>query len=121
MDLSRSDAPEASGIFFSIIEMVDGLRCANSLNNNTGFASKEYDGLLDVCVLPCASHTQFVRLAWRLVRGGHRAAPGVIYTRGRAVSITSAAPLPVQIDGDAAGHTPVTLGLLPRRVGFIVP
>ena len=79
------------------------------------------DGLLDVCVLPCAGHTQFARLIWRLVRRGHRAAPGVIYTRGRDVTITAAAPLPVQIDGDAAGHTPVTLGLLARRVGFIVP
>jgi diacylglycerol kinase family enzyme len=27
----------------------------------------------------------------------------------------------VQIDGDAAGHTPVTIELLPVKVPFIVP
>ncbi|MDB5327960.1 MAG: bmrU [Phycisphaerales bacterium] len=79
------------------------------------------DGLLDICVLPCANHVQFAQLAWRLVRGGHRASPGVVYLRGRDVQIHSAEPLPVQIDGDAAGTTPVRLSLLPRQVSFIVP
>jgi diacylglycerol kinase family enzyme len=79
------------------------------------------DGVLDVCVLPCASHAQFAQMVWRLVSGGHRAAPGVVYLRGRDVTIEAATPQPVQIDGDAAGMTPVRLGLLPRRVDFIVP
>lgn len=78
------------------------------------------DGLLDVCVLPCASHAQFIGLVWRLLLGGHRVAPGVLYLRGRDVHIESARPMPIQIDGDAAGVTPVRLGLLPRRVDFIV-
>lgn len=79
------------------------------------------DGLLDVCVLPCSGHVQFAQLVLRIVRGGHRAAPGVVYERGRAVTITSAVPLPVQIDGDPAAFTPVELRLLPRRARFIVP
>jgi diacylglycerol kinase family enzyme len=79
------------------------------------------DGMLDICVLPCGSHVQFAQLAWRLVVGGHRAAPGVMYLRGKSVRIESTEPLPVQIDGDPAGATPVTLGLLERQVSFIVP
>ena len=79
------------------------------------------DGLLDVCVLPCGGHVQFAQLVLRIARGGHRAAAGVIYQRGRSVTITSASPLPVQIDGDPAGFTPVELRLLPRRATFIVP
>ena len=79
------------------------------------------DGLLDVCVLPCANHLAFARLLWRLARGGHRETPGVTYVRGRDVEIDAADPVPVQIDGDPAGTTPVRLGLLPRRANFIVP
>ena len=30
-------------------------------------------------------------------------------------------PIPVQLDGDAAGHTPLVIDLLPSRVPFIVP
>ncbi|MGC4033553.1 MAG: diacylglycerol kinase family protein [Tepidisphaeraceae bacterium] len=79
------------------------------------------DGLLDVCVIPCAGHLEFAKMVWLLASGGHRNAPGVIYARGRDVTIDADTPLPVQIDGDPAGLTPVRLGLLARRVDFIVP
>ena len=45
----------------------------------------------------------------------------VVYLRGRHVTILSAESIPVQIDGDAAGHTPVNIDLLPIRMPFIVP
>ena len=97
----------------------------NVAEYGTGFpvltVADSADGLLDVCVLPCANHFAFARLLWRLARGGHRTAPGVIYTRGRDVLIDAPLPLPVQIDGDPAGLTPVRLGLLRRRADFIVP
>lgn len=97
----------------------------NVAEYGTGFPvldeANSADGLLDICVLPCANHVQFAQLAWRLICGGHRAAAGVVYLRGKGVQIESATPLPVQIDGDPAGMTPVRLGLLPRRVSFIVP
>ena len=49
------------------------------------------------------------------------AAEGAIYTKGRRVHIESAQPVPIQIDGEAAGHTPLEVDLLPARVPFIVP
>ena len=41
--------------------------------------------------------------------------------RGKHVHIDSKRRVPVQIDGDAAGHTPVNIDLLPIRLPFIVP
>lgn len=79
------------------------------------------DGVLDVCVIPCAGHLEFAKMVWLLASGGHRSAPGVIYVRGRDVVIDADLPVPVQIDGDPAGLTPVRLGLMARRVDFIVP
>ena len=35
--------------------------------------------------------------------------------------ITSAEPVPVQVDGEATGHTPIEIDLLPIKLPFIVP
>jgi diacylglycerol kinase family enzyme len=46
---------------------------------------------------------------------------GVAYTKGKRVRVESSEPIPVQLDGDAAGHTPLVIHLLRSRVPFIVP
>jgi diacylglycerol kinase family enzyme len=79
------------------------------------------DGLLDVCVLPCASRLDAVRQLMRAVSGEHVEAEGTVYLRGKHVRIDSSEPVPVQVDGEAAGHTPLEIKLLPVRVPFIVP
>ena len=81
---------------------------ATSREYGTGFPilthAKSDDGLLDVCVLPCKSHADVVRLAMLAATGDHLHEEGVIYVQGRSVRIESPQPVPVQIDGDAAGH-----------------
>lgn len=79
------------------------------------------DGLLDVCVMPCDSRMDLVQLALRAVIGEHTRAPGVVYLKGRNVRVESPKEVPVEIDGEPAGTTPVDLALLPRKVAFIVP
>jgi diacylglycerol kinase (ATP) len=82
------------------------------------------DGVLDVCVLPCRSVQDLVRLFLMAASGEHLQAEGVAYAKGRHVRITAAdgaAPVPVQVDGDPAGHAPVEIDLLPIRLPFIVP
>ncbi len=46
---------------------------------------------------------------------------GVAYVKGKHIRVESSEPIPVQLDGDAAGHTPLVIDLLPSRVPFIVP
>jgi len=79
------------------------------------------DGLLDVCVLPSGAPQDAVRHFLHAAAGEHLLAEGVVYTKGRDIKVTSDRPAPVQIDGEAAGHTPVEIKLLPIRVPFIVP
>ncbi len=79
------------------------------------------DGLLDVCVLPCRTPQEAVRHFLYAAAGEHLLSEGVVYAKGTHIRVESSAPVPVQIDGEAAGHTPVDIKLLPIRVPFIVP
>ena len=45
----------------------------------------------------------------------------VIYVKGKRIVVDSEQPVPVQVDGEAAGHTPLEIDLLAARLGFIVP
>jgi len=80
---------------------------ANVSEHGLGFPflpkARPDDQLLDVCVLPAASRAE-----------------GVRSVSGKKIFIGGARPAPLQLDGEAAGYTPVEIALLPRRVPFIV-
>jgi len=78
------------------------------------------DGLLDLCILPCSNRAEAISLFLHAAAGEHLNAEGVQTATGKHFSVRSRRPVPVQTDGEAAGHTPVEITLLPRRVPFIV-
>ena len=114
---------------------VDGVRVAdrvpgfafvgNIAEYGTGFPilphARPDDEVLDVCVLPCRAPTDLVHLFLKAAAGEHLGMEGVVYLKGKHVRIESAETVPVQLDGDSAGHTPVDIDLLPVRLPFIVP
>lgn len=91
----------------------------------TGFPiltqARSDDGLLDICILPCRSRAEALRLLLHAAVGEHLLAGGVIYAKAKTVRVSSDEPVPVQVDGDASGHTPLDIRLLPQRLPFIVP
>ncbi len=96
----------------------------NAPEYGTGFPllshARTDDGLLDVLVLPAETPRDLIRHAMAMMTGEHTRQEGAVYARGRHVQVTSSRPIPVQIDGEAAGFTPLTADLLPVRVPFIV-
>ncbi len=90
----------------------------------TGFPvlpnARSDDGVLDVCILPCASHEDLLRLALHTVAGDHPTLEGAKYLKAKRVSVTADTPVPVQLDGDSAGMTPIDIELLPFKVPFLV-
>ena len=97
----------------------------NVAEYGTGFPilpdARADDQLLDVCVMPCLTRMDLVRLFLSAAAGEHLKQEGVVYVKGRRVRIESPQPVPVQVDGEPAGVTPVEIDLLPGRIGFIVP
>jgi diacylglycerol kinase (ATP) len=100
----------------------------NVAEYGTGFpilpSARPDDGLLDVCVLPCRNRCDVLKFFLHATTGEHLMEEGVVYVKGRRVRVESPAsdkPVPVQVDGDPAGHTPLDIDLLPVRLPFIVP
>jgi YegS/Rv2252/BmrU family lipid kinase len=91
----------------------------------TGFAvlpfAKPDDGLLDVCVLPCRDQLELAQWFLQAAFEQHVWSQRVKSLRGKHILVESKVPVPVQLDGDSAGHTPLEISLLPTRLPFILP
>jgi len=98
---------------------------ANIAEYGTGFPlaphARPDDGMLDVCVVPVESPVDAVHKFLHAAAGELLSVEGVVYTRAKQIEIRSPQQVPIQIDGDPAGHTPARINLLPIRLPFIVP
>ncbi len=79
------------------------------------------DGWLDVCIFPSGTRLAYLRAMLGFFLGSQRILGGARYVRGRQVRLTSPERVPYQVDGDPAGFLPATVGLLDRRLRFVVP
>jgi diacylglycerol kinase (ATP) len=89
-----------------------------------GAAISPDDGLLDVVVMRADSVGESVRAVWELLRarGPIGRAQGLIgYARGREITVASATPEPVQLDGEPEGETPFTATVVPGAIRVVVP
>ena len=64
------------------------------------------DGLLDILVLRKQTAPDILGFLAAIATGSLDRFQGVWLGRGREISITSARTVPLELDGDAAGHTP---------------
>lgn len=79
------------------------------------------DGQLDIVVVEGYGPLATLRHYASFILRGIWADPQVEVFRGRRVEIRTRRPLPVQVDGDAAGVTPVTIRVAPAALNVIVP
>ena len=74
------------------------------------------DGLFDVLLIGDVTKTELVRVMPKIYRGTHLPHPKGEVLRGSTVSIEAEAPLPVQLDGEQPGSTPVRFELVPAAI-----
>jgi diacylglycerol kinase family enzyme len=58
--------------------------------------------------------------AWAVARARHHALAHVRSRRARRLTLTSAAPVPVQLDGDPWGFMPAEVEVLPAALRVVV-
>lgn len=79
------------------------------------------DGLLDVCAFAGGSLWHGLKYVGQIWTGCHQRSSEFRAQRASRLLITADVPVPMQLDGDPAGHTPVMIEVLPARVRLIVP
>lgn len=79
------------------------------------------DEYLDVCCMDVKNSWQLFLCALYSLCNRMPSCPYVRYGRGREVKLGSDEPVPVQLDGDAAGELPLTLRVVPAAVELCVP
>jgi len=79
------------------------------------------DGLFDVLLIGDVTKLDLVQTMPKIYRGTHLPHPKAELLRGRTVAVDSPEPLPVQLDGEQPGTTPVRFELVPRALRLRVP
>lgn len=84
--------------------------------------AKPDDGLLDVCIIQDMSAFRLVCHLPKLFTGRHVNLPDVTMHKGRKAVINSPEPIPLHVDGEAAGsHARVEFTILPKAIRVLVP
>jgi diacylglycerol kinase (ATP) len=83
-------------------------------------AARGDDGELDWLAFERGGVPALAAYAWAVGRARHHALSHVRGGRTRRLTLTSATPVPVQLDGDPWGFTPVEVEVLPQALAAVV-
>lgn len=106
--------------------VVDGSHCtvANlpdyALDMRLAPEARADDGLLDWTVLSRSGRVALAGYALAVARARHTQQAHVPVGRARKLTLRSAGPVPVQIDGDPWGFTPVEVEVMPAALSVVV-
>jgi diacylglycerol kinase (ATP) len=79
------------------------------------------DGLFDVLTIGDVTKRDFVSTMPKIYRGTRLPHPKAELLRGSAVTITSSSAIPIELDGEQPGTTPVRFDVLPGALRLRVP
>lgn len=108
------DGREVASGEFLLISAGNGPRAGGGFYLNP--KAKPDDGMIDVCAARAMSRAKLLAILPRAIKGGHTTAKGIEMYRGATVSVSSATPFPIHIDGEYLGRreTPLELRVIPR-------
>ena len=79
------------------------------------------DGLFDVVLIGDVTKFDFLTTFPKIYRGTHVGHPRIDVLRARSVTVTAETPLPVVLDGEQPGSTPVSFDVLPGALKLREP
>ncbi len=77
------------------------------------------DGKMNLTVAAGVSPLQFVGMLPRLRRARHVSHPGIFYDSTTECRIGAERPIPVEIDGEFSGFTPLRVTVIPRAIQLV--
>ena len=79
------------------------------------------DGVFDVLTIGSITKADLTMTLPKIYRGTHLPHPKAELLRGTTVTIDADAALPIQLDGEQPGTTPVTFEVIPQALRLRVP
>jgi diacylglycerol kinase (ATP) len=79
------------------------------------------DGLFDVVLIGDVTKRDFVTTAPKLYKGTYLAHPKIELLRSRTVAVDAPERLPIELDGEQVGTTPVRFEIVPAALRVRVP
>lgn len=79
------------------------------------------DGLFDVLTIGAITKADLARSLPKIYKGTHLPHPKAEVLRGSTVSVTTQAAIPIQLDGEQPGTTPVSFEMMPGALRVRVP
>jgi diacylglycerol kinase (ATP) len=79
------------------------------------------DGLLDVVIIAPRNPQDVAALLWQAAQGKLTASDRVLHFQVSSITIDAEPPIAVQIDGDPAGMTPVSISVMRDAMRVLVP
>jgi diacylglycerol kinase (ATP) len=79
------------------------------------------DGLLDTLLIGDVTKRDLARTLPKIYRGTHLPHPKAELLRGKVVSVDADVPLPIELDGEQPGTTPVRFEVVPEALRLRVP
>jgi YegS/Rv2252/BmrU family lipid kinase len=83
--------------------------------------AEQDDGLFDVVLIGDVTKRDFVTTAPKIYKGTYLAHPKVDLLRSRTVTVDAPERLPIELDGEQIGTTPVRFDVVPHAVRVRVP
>ncbi|HEY2372775.1 MAG TPA: diacylglycerol kinase family protein [Gaiellaceae bacterium] len=83
--------------------------------------AKQDDGLFDVVLIGDVTKRDFVTTAPKIYKGTYLAHPKVELLRSQTVAVDAPERLPIELDGEQVGTTPVRFEVVPHAVRVRVP
>jgi diacylglycerol kinase (ATP) len=77
------------------------------------------DGLLDVLIFKHQSYLDIFRYLQGVLIGNHIGLSDIEYRQVPSVQVVSEEPVPLELDGDVAGSTPVQFQIAPKRLQVV--
>jgi diacylglycerol kinase family enzyme len=79
------------------------------------------DGLLDVCVIKGDNGINAIGHLIAILRRRFSLNPDIAYYRAHTIEVVTRPPLPVQVDGDPIGTTPLRFTVVPSALQALLP
>ncbi|MGH2452915.1 MAG: diacylglycerol/lipid kinase family protein [bacterium] len=117
MDVTLDGVSRRQRLF--MVAVGNSLRAAGGMKLCPGAAPD--DGIFEVVLIGDVTKVEVLQLLPKTFSGRHVGHPKVEVIPASAVTITSAAPLAVQGDGELAGTVPVTFTVIPLALEVLAP